>query len=148
MLDGIRTLLLFYPLLNEIDLLPVFHYAKERGIACAFPRCGAEKGEMGFYYVENLEDLTEGKYSIREPRADARPVTDLTNAIMLVPALAIDREGHRIGYGGGYYDRYLKSHGIKAIGIAYEEFLVDTLPHEPWDVPVDLIITEDRILNI
>lgn len=146
--DGIRTLLLFYPLAYEIDLLPIFRYAREHEISCAFPRCGAEKGEMEFYYVDDLDDLAVGKYGIREPKADAIPVTDLTDALMFVPALAFDREGHRIGYGGGYYDRYLQIHDLRTVGVIYEEFLVDALPRDRFDVSVDVIVTEKRIIRI
>ena len=148
LLDGISTLLLFYPKGSEIDLLPVFHAARARGILCAFPRCGVKKGEMEFYYVNNLDGLEAGAYGIREPKEGAIPVTDLTGALMLVPALAFDREGHRIGYGGGYYDRYLQKHGVRSIGVIYEALLADSLPHEPHDVSVEILVTERRILSV
>ena len=61
---------------------------------------------------------------------------------------AFDLEGHRIGYGGGYYDRYLQMHCAKTIGVIYEEFLADTLPHTALDVPVHAIATEKRIIQI
>ena len=148
LLDGVKALLLFYPKEGEIDLRPVFHAAKERGIPCAFPRCGKEKGAMDFYYVDSLEDLVEGKFGLREPKLDATPVTEFTDALAVVPALAFDRSGHRIGYGGGYYDRYLQKHGVRSVGVIYEEHLSDSLPHEPHDVPVDVIVTEGRILPV
>ena len=142
LLDGISTLLLFYPKGSEIDLLPVFHAARARGILCAFPRCGVKKGEMEFYYVNNLDELEAGAYGIREPQEGAIPVTDLTGALMLVPALAFDRAGYRVGYGGGYYDRFLAAHPVASIGVTYEEFLVDSLPRDEYDMAVDTIVTE------
>ena len=145
---AIHTLLLYAPTANEISLIPIFHYARERGIACAFPRCEGEKGEMNFYYVNDLSDLSIGKYGIREPKRDALPVTDFSDAIVFVPALAIDCTGHRIGYGGGYYDRFLAKHPLRAIGVTYEEFLVDSLPYDQFDVSMSTIITERRILPI
>ena len=148
LLDGVKVLLLFYPKGAEIDLRPVFHAARAGGLPCAFPRCGEEKGKMEFYYVSDLDKLEAGAYGIREPKKDAIPVTDLTDALILVPALAFDREGHRIGYGGGYYDRYLRRCGARAIGVIYEELLADSLPHEPHDVSVDAIVTEGRILSV
>ena len=148
LLDGVDLLLLFDPKGAEIDLRPIFHYARERGIACAFPRCGEEKGEMDFYFVNDLNELEEGKFGIREPQKNTTTVTDLTNAMMIVPALAFDRAGYRIGYGGGYYDRYLQAHGVKTVGVVYEEFLADTLPHERFDLAVDIIVTEKRTIRI
>lgn len=148
LLDGVKLLLLFYPKGAEIDLRPVFHEANTRGIPCAFPRCGEAKGEMDFYLVSDLEALEEGKFGIREPRKDASPVTDLTNAIIVVPAFSFDKSGHRIGYGGGYYDRYLRAHKIRSIGVSYEEFLRDSLPHDGLDASVDTVITEQQILHI
>ena len=145
---AIRTLLLYAPTANEISLIPIFHYARARGITCAFPRCEGEKGKMNFYYVSDLRDLSIGKYGIREPNGDALPVTDFSDAVVFVPALAIDHRGHRIGYGGGYYDRFLAKHPIHAVGVTYEEFLVDSLPYDEFDVSVSTVITERRILPI
>lgn len=142
-----KTLLLYAPLPHEISLIPIFNHARERGIACAFPRCGAKKGEMEFYYVEDLRDLADGKFGICEPKEDAIPVTDLTDALMFVPALAFDRAGYRIGYGGGYYDRYLAEHRMRTVGVTYEAFIADSLPHDKYDIAVDTVITEKRCIT-
>ena len=122
--------------------------ALDFGLAIVAYFCGEEKGNMEFYYVSDLDKLEAGAYGIREPKKDSIPVTDLTDALILVPALAFDREGHRIGYGGGYYDRYLRRCGARAIGVIYEELLADSLPHEPHDISVDAIVTEGRILSV
>ena len=146
LLDGVALLLLFYPKGAEIDLRPIFHEAMARGIPCAFPRCAEEQGEMEFYLVSALDELEEGKFGIREPRSDAPMVTDLANALMIVPAFSFDSCGHRIGYGGGYYDRYLRAHKIRSVGVAYEAFLRVSLPHDELDTAVDAVVTEQQIL--
>ena len=148
LLDGVSLLLLFYPKGAEIDLRPVFYEATARGIPCAFPRCADTKGEMDFYLVSDLDELENGKFGIREPREDAIPITDLANAMILVPAFSFDGSGHRIGYGGGYYDRYLNTHKIHSVGVAYEEFLRDSLPYDDLDAAVDTVVTEKEILQI
>ena len=148
LLDGVDTLLLFYPKGAEIDLRPVFYEAKTRGISCAFPRCGEEKGQMDFHLVGDLDELENGKFGLREPRKDAAPVTDLAGAMIIVPAFSFDLEGHRIGYGGGYYARYLRSHTVPSVGVVYEEFLRDALPHDTLDISVDDIVTEQQIISI
>lgn len=146
LLDGVSLLLLFYPKGAEIDLRPVFHEAMARGIPCAFPRCADTKGGMDFYLVSDLDELENGKFGIREPRKDAPVVTDLTDAMIVVPAFSFDKSGHRIGYGGGYYDRYLRAHKIRSVGVAYEEFLRVSLPHDELDTAVDAVVTEQQIL--
>lgn len=148
LLDGVSLLLLFYPKGAEIDLRPVFHEAMARGIPCAFPRCADTKGEMDFYLVSDLDELEEGKFGIREPRKDAPMVTDLSDALVIVPAFSFDSCRHRIGYGGGYYDRYLRAHKIRSVGVAYEEFLRGSLPHDELDTAVDAVVTEQQILHI
>lgn len=141
-----KTLLLYAPLPHEISLIPIFHYAREHGILCAFPRCGEQKGEMEFYWVDTLDELEVGKYGIQEPRADAERITDFSDTLAFVPALAFDRKGYRIGYGGGYYDRFFSKHGVKTVGVIYEEFLTDSLPVASFDIAVDVIVTETQFL--
>lgn len=140
-----KTLLFYFPLPREISLLPVFHYARERGIPCAFPRCGEATGDMDFYFVSSLDELECGRYGIREPKASAEKVTDFSEAVVFVPALAFDRAGYRLGYGGGYYDRFLAAHDILSVGITYESFLNDSLPRDQYDQAVDLTATEKGI---
>ena len=143
-----RTLLLYFPLPREISLIPLFNYAREHGIRCAFPRCREEAGIMDFHYVEDLGELILGKYGIREPKVDAPLVADFSDALVFVPALAFDRAGHRIGYGGGYYDRFLATHPITSVGVTYEKFMIDSLPHDQYDRAVDIIVTQQKIYRI
>lgn len=147
-LEALKTakiLLFYFPLPHEISLLPVFHYARERGIPCAFPRCGEAMGDMDFYFVSSLDELECGKYGIREPKSSAEKVTNFSGAAVFVPALAFDREGYRLGYGGGYYDRFIAAHDVLSVGITYEAFLTDALPRDQYDQAVDLIVTEKGI---
>lgn len=142
-----KIILFYAPLPHEISLIPIFHYARERGILCAFPRCSEQKGEMEFYRVDTLDELEVGKYGIQEPRADAERITDFSDALAFVPALAFDRKGYRIGYGGGYYDRFFSKHRARTVGVIYEAFLTDSLPVAPFDIAVDVIVTEAQFLT-
>jgi 5-formyltetrahydrofolate cyclo-ligase len=83
-----------------------------------------------------------GAFNILEPHPDL-PLIDLANIdLILIPAVACDRQGYRLGYGGGFYDRWLpNSTGFKA-GVIFDEFYVDELPHDVWDVTLDVIFTE------
>lgn len=89
-----------------------------------------------------------GAFNILEPHPDL-PLMDLANIdLILIPAVAGDRQGYRLGYGGGFYDRWLPhSTGLKA-GIIFDEFYVDDLPHDPWDVPLDAIFTDSKALML
>lgn len=142
------TILFYYPLPHEIDILPLFDRARELGIRCAFPRCRAESGEMDFFYVDDLSELENGRFGIREPQLSAQRVEDFSDTLMLVPAMAFDRQGFRLGYGGGYYDRFLAAHPIRTVGIAYEMLLVKELPRDKYDRAVDIVATEKRAIRI
>jgi 5-formyltetrahydrofolate cyclo-ligase len=88
--------------------------------------------------------MRSGAFGILEPRHDL-PLMDLANIdLILIPAVACDRRGYRLGYGGGFYDRWLpNSTGFKA-GIIFYDFYIDAIPSDIWDVPLDVIVTEKQ----
>ena len=135
----------FYPLRGEPDVLPILRLALSLGKRLALPRCHTESSTMTFHLVSSLEDTELGSFGIREPSADKPILTDFSRALCLVPALCFDRRGHRIGYGKGYYDRFLADYNGASVGIAYEELLFDRLPCEPTDKAIPMIITEGGI---
>ena len=90
---------------------------------------------------EGSRQLAKGPYGIVEPTGST--VLDKRMALpILVPGLAFDRRGHRVGYGGGYYDRYLKNYPGLKVGLCYEACLLDEIEVDPWDQPVDILLTE------
>lgn len=97
-------------------------------------------------YLKSENDLVKGAYGIYEPRIiEPAKVNDIDIAI--IPGIAFDRRGGRLGFGKGYYDRFLSEfHGVK-IGFCYEFQLIDELPLDSHDIPMDIIITEKRIYN-
>ena len=139
------TVLVFYPVKNEPDIRPFIKNLYEMGKHVAFPVSNSDC-TLTFKYVESLDDMVNGAYNIPEPSADAKIAKDLSNCVCIVPALVFDRYGYRIGYGKGYYDRFLKNFKGRSIGIAYGDFVVDALPYEPTDMTVDMIITERGII--
>ncbi len=86
--------------------------------------------------------LTIGKYGIQEPHPDCQSIDPSEAALALVPALACDHQGFRLGYGGGYYDRFLASYPLPTLGICFSEFVFPELPRDPWDQPLGGIATE------
>lgn len=98
-----------------------------------------------------MKDLHVGYFSILEPDINTCKfcdINELTNFLCIVPALAFDLNGYRVGYGKGYYDRFLKKYKCKTVGFCYEMDLVKSINKNQYDLPVDLILTEKRILKV
>ena len=135
-------LLVYAPLENEINLLPLAHVARKRGLPIAFPRCDKETNTMQFYILREGQKLSPGAYGIPEPPEDAPVCVPDERALCIVPALSYDLSGNRIGYGKGYYDRYLSTFPGVALGATYARMLLKSVPAEPHDLPVDWLFTE------
>ena len=104
-------------------------------------------GEM-FFAEYRPETLCEGRFKgILEPSPNAAPVEPAEGDIILVPALCFNRQGYRMGQGGGYYDRYLSRHKLYSVGLAREALLCDGLQTEPHDIRVDCVVTETEIIK-
>ena len=98
---------------------------------------------MDFYEVNSLEQLKKGRYSIMEPDAKlCRQITDYSEGICLVPGLSFDLYGYRLGFGKGYYDRFLENFGGTTAGLCYSRCIEQKLPHGIYDKTVNIIITE------
>ena len=98
--------------------------------------------------IDRFDELASGHYGIREPKADfIRPVPRGEIEAVVIPAVAFDRRGYRVGYGGGYYDRFLpEARQAARIGVAFARHIVPAVPAAPHDVTVDRIVTEEGII--
>lgn len=141
---------------GEIDMMPIRKQAVSLGKTYALPVTVSDsrEGEMIFRRLSGLSahELAPARFGILEPIETCPTLTnrDLAGALILVPGLAFDDFGFRLGYGGGYYDRFLrtlKTAGIPVttVGLVFSVCRADTLPRESHDTPVDLIIDERRI---
>ena len=135
-------LLLYAPIGDEPRLLPLAQEAWRRGKQVAFPISHKQTHTLTFHTVASLSELNEGTYGIFEPPADAPTVESTRGALCIVPALAFDRAGYRLGYGGGYYDRLLAALEGHTLGLCYHQLLQPSLPRGEYDQAVELIITE------
>ena len=142
------TLLMYYPVKGEANILDIANIALSEGKRVAFPVCRKETLEMDFFSVGSLSDLKKGSYGIPEPDGSCDIITDFNSTVCLVPALSFDRQGFRIGYGKGYYDRFLDKHPVYSAGLIYSPLLTDFLPTEETDKKVDVIITEKEVLPL
>lgn len=139
-------LLTYVSLPIEVDTLALIDRALADGKQVAVPRCVDGTREMEFYKISGRGDLVPRTFGVLEPVLErCALVEDFSESACVVPALAYDREGFRLGYGAGYYDRFLSFYAQPKIGLAYTENLRKRLWHGRYDVPVDLIVTESRL---
>ncbi|OCA91558.1 5-formyltetrahydrofolate cyclo-ligase [Bacillus sp. FJAT-27225] len=132
----------------EVDTYQIIKQAWSDGKKIAVPKCLPETREMEFRYITDFKQLESVYYGLFEP---IREKTDLAEpgkiGLLIVPGLAFTLDGFRMGFGGGYYDRFLSGFHGKTLSLAFEKQIVDYLPLEPHDMPVSKIITDKRVIS-
>ena len=133
-----RSIYGYLPYNQEVRTVPMLEQALRDGKRVAVPKCYGD--EMRFLWMEDLSQVEKGYAGIPEPVADG-PVADDETALVLMPGLAFDREGHRIGYGGGFYDKFLAGEGTHpTLALCYDFQIFDHLETEKFDIPVDKVL--------
>ena len=128
----------YLPYNQEVRTWPILHQALADGKQVAVPKVYGD--EMKFIYLTDLTQVATGYAGIPEPIADD-PVAEQQDALVLMPGLAFDPQGHRIGYGGGFYDKFLsREPKHPTVALCYEFQMVDHLETEQFDIPVDTVI--------
>ncbi len=134
---------LYIPKGNEVDTMPIVRDALRAGKMVSAPRVSGK--DMDFYQFDRIEELQPGAFGILEPQGAIRANTK--EALLIMPGVAFDEQKNRIGYGGGYYDRYLAKHSFfYAVALAFELQVVKELSAEAFDKKPDVIVTEDRTI--
>ena len=133
-----KTIYGYLPYNQEVRTVPMLQRALEDGKQVAVPKVFGD--EMRFIYLTDLSAVAPGYAGIPEPVADG-PVAEDPHALVLMPGLAFDRQGHRIGYGGGFYDQFLaKEPEHPTLALCYDFQLFETLQTEEHDIPVDIVL--------
>ena len=133
----------------EVKTLDFIEMLLKQGKKVAVPKCLNDKGDMDFFLINALSDLESGFFGVQEPDPQKALVPLTTEkSVCIVPAFLFDKTGFRLGYGKGYYDRFLSKFSGKTVGICYEENICDSLMHGKYDRPVALIVTEKRIVDL
>jgi 5-formyltetrahydrofolate cyclo-ligase len=128
----------YLPYNQEVRTVPMLEQALRDGKRVAVPKCYGD--EMRFIWMEDLSKVEKGYAGIPEPVEDG-PVADDETALVLMPGLAFDPEGHRIGYGGGFYDRFLaKEPDHPTLALCYAFQMLPKLETEEFDIPVDCVL--------
>ena len=140
--------LLYYPTKNEISPLPLFEICLKMGKTVAFPVCQKESTTLMFKKVTSLDMLSPSSFGIFEPNEECEIIIPTEKTICITPALLFSKKGHRLGYGKGYYDRFLKDFNGISVGFSYSDCVLDFIPHDAHDIPLDMIITESEVLKI
>lgn len=130
---------------HEVETRDLIKKAWEDGKKVAVPKVKGER--MEFFYIQSLEtDLEDGYFGIREPK-EVHPAFD-EEALLLMPGVAFDEERHRVGYGGGFYDRFLEEHPkMTTVALAFEFQVKEQVPFEVFDIRPQKIVTERRTLQ-
>lgn len=137
-----RTLALYAPIRQEIDTSVIHHAALAAHKCLCYPR--VEQEHLRFFHVKSLAELVVGRFGVLEPAPGSLEIAPARLELLLLPGVAFDRRGFRLGYGRGFYDRFLGAScftGSK-IGFAYDFQLLDCLPVGRHDQPVDLLVTD------
>lgn len=118
----------------------------EEGKDVVVPATHFKKKTLSHFTLSSFDDLAPNKWGVLEPE-DGEMRAPSEFELVIVPMVGGDEQGQRVGYGGGYYDRFLKKVQCSAIGLCFEQNIVSSLPAENYDVPLDKIITEKRIIH-
>jgi 5-formyltetrahydrofolate cyclo-ligase len=147
--DRARVLLGYAALRFELDPSSALAQAERAGKTVALPRVLPENGEIALHVYRQGDELCESGFGVREPLESAPRVALEQVDLVLVPALAFDARGYRLGYGKGFYDRLLpRLARAERVGLAFELSLLPQLPNEDHDVAVHRVVTEKRVIEL
>ncbi len=147
---GANIFLCFFPFGSEVDMLPVYKHLLAQGKTLYFPVSDIKNHELHFYQIKDIAlDFHKGYYDIMEPDENLPLLEAFDDEIIaFTPGLIFDLNCNRIGYGAGFYDRFFSKHpSITKIGIAFELQIMEKLKTEEYDVPLDYIVTDNRLIK-
>jgi 5-formyltetrahydrofolate cyclo-ligase len=132
---------------NEINTKPIIEKAWQEGKTVCVPKCDPQEKTMTFRAIRSFDQLESVYFGLQEPIvAMTEEVASRQIDVMIVPGVCFSKAGYRIGYGGGYYDRYLQHFWRPTISLAYSFQVVNHVPFEAHDIPVDMIVTNEKVM--
>lgn len=142
-----KTIFCFVSTPEEINTHPIIRYVWDCNKRVAVPKC-LEKGYMEAYVIQEEADLEEGKFGILEPKEGCQLLEPQEIDLIILPCLSCDRNGNRLGYGGGYYDRYLEKCDAVSVVICREKLMLDEIPAESFDQRPQFLVTEKGVISV
>ena len=144
-----EILFTYVSLSDEVDTFELLAWALKAGKRVAVPRCVVGKPLIEFYFIHDRHELEHGSYGLLEPPKKIERLCTCRNGLCVLPGLSFDRSGTRLGYGRGYYDRFLQSFKGSTAGLCFSQVLSDTpLPSGRFDIPADMIVTDKEIIRL
>ena len=137
-----QTIMVYVSFRAEVETHNLIKNLLKKKKRVCTPLCNSEDCTMTAREITDFSDLKSGAYGILEPDETMTIIEKNEIDFIIVPGCAFSRDGHRIGYGKGYYDRFLNGISAKTCGLSYNFCLLDEIPHEETDIPLDIIITE------
>ena len=134
----------YFPIGSEIDTHNIMLGVLEQDKKMLLPKI--TENNMEFYIVPDLEKLEKGRFDIMEPKDSCKKAGNID--CILIPTIGISKSGDRLGYGRGYYDKFLSSTNAMKISLTYSKQIIKSIPIDTHDIKIDLIITEDEIIKI
>ena len=131
----------YYPINNEVDIRNLIEFLWWNNKKVIMPKANFKTRELVNYYVISFGQLEETRFGLHEPRENS-PLQLGSPDVVIVPGVAFSSSRYRLGYGGGFYDRFLENIDSYKIGVAFEAQLLSDLPHQNHDQRLDLIVTE------
>ncbi|MBS7526987.1 5-formyltetrahydrofolate cyclo-ligase [Fusibacter paucivorans] len=136
---------------NEVYMRPILESILQANMPLMLPRISDDGKQMIFYQVNTLEHLKTSRLGIKEPDPSRCELGDPQQlSIVLTPGVAFTQDGYRLGYGGGYYDRFFQtiSEDVQRVGLAFELQMLPEIPHESHDIRVHCVVTEQHIYEV
>lgn len=140
-----ESVILYYPIKNEADPTALIDICKDLGKKVAFPKSNTYDFSLDFFCISSKSDLAVGAFNIPEPDELFEHLSPNERTLCIVPALLYSKDGHRLGYGKGFYDRFLSHFAGKSVGFALDAFVTEHLPCDKHDEKLDIIVTENNV---
>ncbi|HTY15281.1 MAG TPA: 5-formyltetrahydrofolate cyclo-ligase [Methanoregulaceae archaeon] len=147
-INGHKTVMLYVSKGQEVNTRPLMESLLSQGVGVVVPIIEKETRTLRLSFIDDLSVLVTSTFSVPEPIGNEIPVYEENIGVVIVPLIAFDRKGHRLGYGAGYYDRFLSGNpGLMKIGVAFSCQEVPETPADENDIAMDVIVTEHEIIR-
>lgn len=144
-----ERILIYVSKTTEVDTFDIIENARRCGKFVSVPKVDLSSSDMNFYNVEGLQDTEVSAFGVLEPNIlKCEKTENFSNSLMIVPGIAFDSDGVRLGYGGGFYDRFLQKNKILSVGLCYSCCFCKSLPCESHDMRVNFVVTDNFFVNV
>lgn len=149
LIDGVDPVMVYTSKPGEVDTHGLIAALLAQGVSVVVPVIEQETRTLRLSFLRDPGVLVPSTFSVPEPVGCEIPADPADIELVVVPMMAFDRRGYRLGYGAGYYDRFLSDHPwMKKIGVAFSCLELDRIPSDDYDVPMDIIVTDTGIIRI